>query len=121
MFSQVSDIRPWHLNTTPHPQPKHTHLMVAAEQVYRYAPCSNAVLLFSKKSWVSSINCDIIVQVLSLVFFITLDVDVCIFEIPRVPFSFEFESERPNGNSVTKQLPNYYSSDFDKVGQMATW
>ena len=69
----------------------------------------------------SSANCDIIVQVLSLVFFITLDVDVCIFEIPQVPFAFEFESERPNGNSVTKQLPNYHSSDLDKVGQMAKW
>ena len=25
----------------------------------------------------------------------------CVFEIPQVPFGFEFESERPNGNSVT--------------------
>ena len=42
-----------------------------------------------------------------------------VFEIPQVPF--EFESERPNGNSATKQSPNYHLSDLDKVGQMAEW
>ena len=41
----------------------------------------------------------------------------CVFEIPQV--LFEFESERPNGNSATKQSPNYHSSDLDKVGQIA--
>ena len=45
----------------------------------------------------------------------------CVFEIPQVPFEFEFESEWPNGNSVTKQLPNYHSSNLDKVSQMAKW
>ena len=40
-----------------------------------------------------------------------------VFEIPQIPFAFEFESEQPNGNSVTKQLPYYHSSDLDKVGQ----
>ena len=30
----------------------------------------------------------------------------CVFEIPRVPFAFEFESEWPNGNLATKQLSN---------------
>ena len=44
-----------------------------------------------------------------------------IFEIPRVPFAFEFESERLNGNLATKQLQNYHSSDLDKVGQSAEW
>ena len=34
------------------------------------------------------------------------------FCIPQVPFAFEFESERPNGNSVTKQWTNYHSSDL---------
>ena len=34
----------------------------------------------------------------------------CVFEIPQVPFVFEFESEWSNGNSVTKQSPNYYST-----------
>ena len=44
-----------------------------------------------------------------------------VFEIPQVPFAFECESEWPNDNSVTKQSPNYHSSDLDKVGQMAEW
>ena len=48
---------------------------------------------------------------------------VRVFEVPQVPLTFEFESERPkyqlpdldkvsqglNGNLATKQLPNYYS------------
>ena len=38
-----------------------------------------------------------------------------VFEIPQVPFAFEFESERPNGKSAIKQSPNYHSSDLDKV------
>ena len=41
------------------------------------------------------------------------------FEITQVPFTFQFESEWLNCNSGTKQSPNYYSSDLDKVGQMA--
>ena len=41
--------------------------------------------------------------------------------MPRVPFAFEFESEWPNGDSVTKQSPNYHSSDLDKVSQTAEW
>ena len=41
-------------------------------------------------------------------------------EIPQVQFPFEFESERPNGNSATKQLPNNDLSDLDlSNGQMA--
>ena len=36
------------------------------------------------------------------------------FRMPQVPFTFEFESECPNGNSVTKQSPNYHSSDLEK-------
>ena len=44
-----------------------------------------------------------------------------VFEIPQVPFAFEFESGWPNDNSVTKQSPNYHSSDLDKVGQMSEW
>ena len=39
--------------------------------------------------------------------------------MPRVPFAFEFESERPNGNSVIKQLPNYHSVILEKVSQTA--
>ena len=31
-----------------------------------------------------------------------------VFEIPQVPFTFEFESEWPNDNSETKQSPNYH-------------
>ena len=31
-----------------------------------------------------------------------------VFEISQVPFAFEFESERPNTNAVTKKLPNYH-------------
>ena len=42
-------------------------------------------------------------------------------QIPQVPFAFEFVSEQLNGNSATKLLPNYHSSDLDKVGQMAEW
>ena len=39
---------------------------------------------------------------------------------PQDQFAFEFESERPNGNSATKQLPKYDSSDLDQSnGQMA--
>ena len=34
--------------------------------------------------------------------------------MPQVPFVFEFESERPNGNSVTKLSPNYHSLDLEK-------
>ena len=43
--------------------------------------------------------------------------------MPPVPFAFEFESEFLNGNSVTKKLPNYHSSDLEKSrsnGLMAT-
>ena len=36
-------------------------------------------------------------------------------------FHLRFVSERPNGNSMTKQLANYHSSDLDKVSQMAEW
>ena len=43
------------------------------------------------------------------------------FEIPQVPFAFEFETERLNGNSAKKQSLNYHSLDLDKVGQMANW
>ena len=39
-------------------------------------------------------------------------------KVPRVPFAFETECERLNGNSATKQLPNYHLSDFNKVSQM---
>ena len=41
-----------------------------------------------------------------------------VFEIPRVLFAFEFESERPNGNLATKQSPNYHSTDFIQIWQM---
>ena len=41
------------------------------------------------------------------------------FEMPQVPFAFDFESEWPNDNLVTKQSPNYNLSDSDKVGQTA--
>ena len=41
--------------------------------------------------------------------------------MPQVPFAFEFESERPNSNSVTKPSPNYQPSDLDKVGQTVEW
>ena len=34
--------------------------------------------------------------------------------MPQVQFAFEFESEWPNGNSATKQLPNHHSSDLEK-------
>ena len=44
---------------------------------------------------------------------------LCVFEILQVPFAFE--SERLNGNLVTKKSPNYHSSDLDEVGQMAEW
>ena len=40
---------------------------------------------------------------------------VSVFEIPQVPFAFEFESELPNDNLVTKQSPNYHLSDLNKV------
>ena len=33
--------------------------------------------------------------------------------MPQVPFAFEFEP--PNGNSVTKQLPNYRSAVREKL------
>ena len=36
----------------------------------------------------------------------SLCIVTAVFEIPRVPFAFEFQTERPNGNSVTKKLPN---------------
>ena len=35
------------------------------------------------------------------------------FDMPHVPFAFEFESEWLNDNSVTKQLPNYHSLDLE--------
>ena len=40
---------------------------------------------------------------------------------PQVPF--EFQCEWPNGNSVTKQLPNYHLSDLESQsnGQMVIW
>ena len=38
----------------------------------------------------------------------------CAFCIPQVPFALEFESERPNNNSATKQLPNNHSSNLEK-------
>ena len=31
-----------------------------------------------------------------------------VFEIPQVPFEFEFESQRPNGNLATKQSLDYH-------------
>ena len=34
--------------------------------------------------------------------------------MPQVPFAFEFESERPNGNSATKQSPNHHSTILEK-------
>ena len=39
---------------------------------------------------------------------------LCALCMPQVPFAFEFESERPNGNSATKQLPNYHSAVSEK-------
>ena len=36
------------------------------------------------------------------------------FSMPRVPLAFEFERERPNGNSATKQSLNYHLSDLEK-------
>ena len=39
--------------------------------------------------------------------------------MPQVPFAFEFESERPNDNSVTKHLSRLPFVKFRKVGQMA--
>ena len=44
-----------------------------------------------------------------------------VFKIPKVPFSFAFEPNWPNGYSVTKQSLNYHSSDSDKVGQTAKY
>ena len=38
----------------------------------------------------------------------------CAFCMPQVPFAFLFESEQLNGNSATKQSPNYHSSDLGK-------
>ena len=38
----------------------------------------------------------------------------CAFCMLQVPFAFQFESEQLNGNSATKQLPNYHSSDLGK-------
>ena len=32
----------------------------------------------------------------------------------QVPLSFEFESERPDGNLATNQSLNYHSSDLEK-------
>ena len=43
-----------------------------------------------------------------------------VFEMPQFPFGFEFEPERPNGNSATKQSSNYHSSDWSN-GRMAIW
>ena len=34
--------------------------------------------------------------------------------MPHVLFAFEFESEWPNGNSVTKQSTNYHLSDLER-------
>ena len=34
--------------------------------------------------------------------------------MPQVPFAFQFESERSNGNSATKQLSNYHSTISEK-------
>ena len=42
-----------------------------------------------------------------------------VFKMVQVQFAFE--SERSNGNSVTKQSPNYHSSDLDKVGETVKW
>ena len=42
-----------------------------------------------------------------------------VFERTQAPLAFEFQSERLNGNSATKQSLNYHLSDMDKVGQMA--
>ena len=36
------------------------------------------------------------------------------FCMPQVPFAFEFESERPNGNLVTKQSLNYHLAISEK-------
>ena len=54
-----------------------------------------------------------------MVMFSQASVILCVFEILQVPFAFE--SERLNGNLVTKKSPNYHSSDLDEVGQMAEW
>ena len=43
----------------------------------------------------------------------------CAFCMSQVPFAFEFESEQPNGNSVTKQLPNYHFSNLKKSVKQA--
>ena len=34
--------------------------------------------------------------------------------MPQVPFAFEFDSEWPNGNLATKQLPNYHLTILEK-------
>ena len=61
------------------------------------------------------------VTFLNIVNSITLNTSISesVFEIPQVPFAFEFESEWLNDNLATKQSPNYHSSDLDKVSQMA--
>ena len=50
-----------------------------------------------------------------------MNAHVAVFEILDVLFVFEFESERPNGNLMTKQLPNYHLPALDKVSQTAEW
>ena len=42
---------------------------------------------------------------------------VRVFSMPQVPFAFEFESERPNCNLVTKQSLNYHSADLKKSAE----
>ena len=44
----------------------------------------------------------------------------CVFEIPQVLFTFEFEFERPNGNLETKQPPNYHTFPEQPNGNLAT-
>ena len=48
-----------------------------------------------------------------------------VFEIPQIPCAFEFESEWPNGNLVTKQSLNCHSANLEKLvegtnGNLAT-
>ena len=42
---------------------------------------------------------------------------VRVFSMPQVPFAFEFESERPNCNLVTKQSLNCHSADLKKSAE----
>ena len=41
-----------------------------------------------------------------------------VFEITQAPFAFEYESEWRNGNLVTRQSPNYYLANLEKLVEL---